>query len=151
MVKGHRGTLWCMAPEQVALRLASLAAADKSGKPLDEDYETDGQSADMFSLGLVMYQFLTCRCPFPMLMTLEEFHQEVQHDYLHQLHRQAAAYRAWEVGSPASARVCSSIIIKPGQDSTMALRLQSSHSKLRSVYCLKGTQVQSSLICSLHV
>ena len=104
--------MWCLSPEQVALRIASLAAADKSGNQPDDDYELDGQASDKFSLGLVMYEFLTYRYPFPMLMTQEEFYHEVQYDYLQQLRRQAAAFRDWEVSSSASARICSRTITK---------------------------------------
>ena len=103
MVRGYRGTLHYMAPEQVMHRLHALLAAQSSGSLPDDTYELDGRACDTFALGLVAYQFLTGRFPFPRLMASGEYHNHfLALESLAQLDILAAAYHNWRVSSPCS-------------------------------------------------
>lgn len=92
-MKGARGTLAYMAPEQ----LLQYRNAKLSGH-VPDGYGLDGCASDWFALGLVAYQFLTERFPFPELMT----HQELEHflmlDNCTQLEILAGSYQNWTVG-----------------------------------------------------
>lgn len=69
-VKGARGTLPYMAPEA----LLQYRHAQLSGRMPDYGYQLDKCACDRFALGLVAYQFLAERFPFPELVTPQEYH-----------------------------------------------------------------------------
>lgn len=99
MVKGSRGSLQYMAPEELLQHRHALYTAQLSGSSeLDDSYELDGQASDLFALGLVAYQFLTECFPFPQLMTPQEYHQFLMLDNCSQIGILAGSYQDWTVG-----------------------------------------------------
>ena len=99
MVKGSRGSLQYMAPEELLHHRHTLFTAQLSGSgEPDDSYELDGQACDLFALGLVAYQFLTECFPFPHLMTPQEYHQFLMLDNGVQLEILAGSYQDWTVG-----------------------------------------------------
>ena len=98
VVRGYKGTLVYMAPEEVLHHRSALLAAQLSGNLPDDTYELDGRACDNFALGLVAYQFLTGHFPFPKLMGSGDYHNHfLALDKHAQLEMLAAAFQNWMV------------------------------------------------------
>lgn len=102
MVMGYRGTTCYMAPEELQLRYQAILTAQLFGGLPDDSFKLDGRACDLFALGLVAYQFLTMRSPFPKLMTMEEYGNWVMLGDHAQFQALAQSYYHWQVGSSCS-------------------------------------------------
>ena len=96
LVQGFKGTPEYMAPEEVLPVFAAMKQV-WSGQPPQAQLKFNGRAADLWSLGVVAYQWFTSRVPFPCLMTMEEQNMESQKPLCEQLQNSYQAYTQWQV------------------------------------------------------